>query len=146
MGKRRHKTDKAVSWGDAVWSAVYDAAQAKHLQGETAWGILDGACALRELVISLHFFLARDRATTDTDGQLKQTLDEVCRALRVDDLFVRQVVCAQSLVEEQYRYPALKKVANVPQGPTRQGCWVEVRRLTPAELRALDAIEPGAPR
>lgn len=138
MGKHRHKTDKAKSWGDAVWSVVYDAAHAQTLYGAARWGVLlpDPLGKGAQLRVDLHFFVSGGVNHLDVDAPLKATLDEVMRALRLDDTCVRQVTVAQSLVEEA----PLKRATGY--GATTQGCWIAVRRLTPTERRALDALTP----
>jgi hypothetical protein len=140
MGKARHKTGRAKAWGDAVWSAVYDAAHAQTLYGAARWGVvLPDPLGVGELLrVELHFFVSGGVNHLDVDAPLKATLDEVMRALRLDDACVRQVSVAQSFVNE----PSLKKATGY--GPTNQGCWITVRRLTPTERRTLNAVMAGS--
>lgn len=140
MGRRRHKTPAASSWGEQVWEAVYNAASAGGLLGPEAWGVANSE---RPLTATLRFFVAPcggGRRVQDADAPIKATLDDVARALRLDDACIRAGSWSQTIIDDDARE------RRHGYGPTRQGCWIEVRRLTVRELAALDAIAPGEPR
>lgn len=162
MGKGRHLTAKAQTWAQLVEQAVLAEVATRRMRRDlwqppaTTTPTPPAVTTPRSpsaaapvttqghLGVRLHFFVAAKRLKTgtlrklDVDAPSKLTLDHLMAALGVDDAHVRALEVTQTILE-----------ADTPRvggyGKTRQGAWVSVWRLTPAEHRRLDAEQPGAP-
>jgi hypothetical protein len=154
MGKGRHLTEKAQAWAQRVEQAVLAELASRRMrrdlwQAPTATSVAATGATLAanqpgHLGVRLHFFVTAKRLKSgmtrklDVDAPSKLTLDHLAAALGVDDAHVRVLEVAQTILDDD-----LPRVGGY--GKTRQGAWVWVWRLTPAEQRGLDDEQPGAP-
>lgn len=132
-GKQRHLTVAARGWGDSVWASVAAASTVLHLPC-SGWGEWIG--------VRLHFYVVRTRTkagkprrTLDVDAPVKLTQDRACQALGIDDARVRKLEVVQTVVEDTRGLGGYGKAAG--------GCWIEIWRLSAAELRRIESEEPG---
>lgn len=131
----RHLTAAAKSWGESVWASVAAASTTLHLP-RAGWG--------EQLGMRLHFYVVRTRTksgkprrTLDVDAPVKLTQDRACQALGIDDERVRRLDVVRTVVEDT-RGPG-------GYGRSAGGVWIEVWRLSAAEIRKIEAEQPGRP-
>lgn len=134
-GKNRHLTVAARSWGDSVWASVAGACADLSLP-RSGWG--------EHLGMRLHFYVVRTRTksgkprrTLDVDAPIKLTQDRACKALGIDDERVRKLEVTRTIVEDTRGPGGYGKAAG--------GVWIDVWRLSAAEVRRIEAEEPGRP-
>lgn len=135
FGKQRHLTPAAQSWGQAVVFAVTKAARDAGLSqlAPAEWG--------EALAVRMHFYVAATRFKTgrvrklDIDAPVKHTLDRAMEALGLDDQIVASLDVIQTVLDEAPRPGGY--------GPTRQGCWIDISRLSTPAIRRLNSELPG---
>lgn len=142
MGRSRHLTAKAQSWAEKVEAAVVHELARTHV---TLWR--DGReMSEAPLGVRMHFYVAAKRLKNgrlrklDVDAPVKLTLDHVMAALGLDDERVQALSVWQSVIED-----ALGAARVGGYGKTQCGAWIEVWKLSAAEIRRIALETPGAP-